>query len=249
MTVDSNQLIEIAKLAGNAIIDVYNSDDLGIESKGGEVPLLTKADKLANDIIITELKKISKLPIISEENNLRNIIDDTFWLVDPLDGTKEFVKRNGEFTVNIALIENEEPIMGVVYAPVLDVLYFGSKRGGAYKLSRGKKEQIKAEFKGKEIKVVTSRSHKDKKTTEYLEKLGKYDEVRMGSSLKLCLVAEGVAAVYPRLGPTCLWDTAAADAIVRAAGGSVRDIEYRPLVYTPSKSINNPFFIVRCNNV
>lgn len=245
MSVDIDELVEIARLAGDAIIDVYNSDDFGIESKGGEVPLLTKADKVANDIIIKELGKISKYPVISEENNIRGVEDDRFWLVDPLDGTKEFVKRNGEFTVNIALIENGEPVIGVVYAPVLKIFYIGSKSDGAYKIANGSKNGIKAEFHEKVKKVVTSRSHKDEKTTEYLSKLGEFEEVSMGSSLKLCLVAEGAAAIYPRLGPTCLWDTAAADAVVRAAGGSVEDTDGKKLIYNPSESIKNPFFIAR----
>lgn len=248
MSIDIHKLVEIARLAGDAIMDVYNSNDFGIENKGGEVPLLTKADKDANNIIVAELKKLSKLPIISEENDVREITNKMFWLVDPLDGTKEFVKRNGEFTVNIALIENDEPVMGVVYAPAIDVTYFGSKDNGSYKITDGIKKPIKAEFHGKVKKVVTSRSHKDEKTVEYLDKLGEYEEVSMGSSLKLCLVAEGDAFVYPRLGPTCLWDTAAADAVVRAAGGSVEDTEGKSLEYIPSKSIKNPFFIVRSKN-
>ena len=240
------QVVLIAKKAGDEILDVYQSDDFGESKKSDQSPL-TKADKAANDAIVKGLSETSDLPIVSEENEIREINGKKFWLVDPLDGTKEFIKRNGEFTVNIALIDNGEPVLGVVHAPVLNVFYIGSEHG-AFKIDNNKKTKINAKFKDKKIKVVASRSHLNEATNKFLEQINDYELISMGSSLKLCLVAEGKAAIYPRLAPTCLWDTAAADAVVRAAGGSVRDENGKTLSYRLTKDMLNPFFIVLAKN-
>ncbi|MGC2166385.1 MAG: 3'(2'),5'-bisphosphate nucleotidase CysQ, partial [Gallionella sp.] len=168
-------------------------------------------------------------------------------LVDPLDGTKEFIKRNGEFTVNIALIENGKPLMGVVYAPVLETCYYAAQGIGAYvQRNNGAARQIKAEscIQGKPIKVVASRSHSDQRTTALLKNIGDHETISMGSSLKLCLVAEGKAACYPRLGPTMEWDTAAAHAIVNEAGGVVCEANGRELRYNKPDLHNPEFFVV-----
>lgn len=240
------QIIAISRGAGDIIMQVYESDDFDVQNKddGDFVSPLTKADRLANQYIVAELGKISELPIVSEENDLREVEGD-FWLVDPLDGTKEFVKRNGEFTVNIALMHDNRPSLGVVYAPVLDVYYCGdAKTQSAFKIVNGEKKGISADQKDGLPRVVVSRSHKDERTVQLLEAIGEHEEVEMGSSLKLCLVAEGVASLYPRLGLTSLWDTAAADAVVTAAGGKVTQLDGKALVYEPEKEILNPFFVV-----
>jgi 3'(2'), 5'-bisphosphate nucleotidase len=170
----------------------------------------------------------------------------SYWLVDPLDGTKEFIKRNGEFTVNIALIEDGVPVMGVVHAPVLDVTYYAERGRGAF-VQRGDAPAtpIRAVLhaKGEPVKVVASRSHSDERTTALLARLGEHECVSMGSSLKLCLVAEGKAHLYPRLGPTMEWDTAAAHAVVNVAGGMVVDSAGEPLRYNKPDLHNSEFFV------
>jgi 3'(2'), 5'-bisphosphate nucleotidase len=240
------KVVEIAQKAGDKIMEIYESRDFGVETKSDESPL-TKADLAANEIITIELKKISDLDIVSEEGN-HETSNDKFWLVDPLDGTKEFIKRNGEFTVNIALIEQGKPVLGVVYAPAKKLLYYGSERAGAFKIENNEKVQIKSIYRGEVPTLVVSRSHRDERINELLNIVGDHKEISMGSSLKLCLIAEGKAQIYPRLAPTCLWDTAAADAIVRIAGGTVVDIEGKLLAYEPQNNIKNPFFITVTQN-
>lgn len=242
------QVEVIARQAGAAIMEVYDSADFNIELKDDKSPL-TKADKLASEIIEVELLKIADYEVISEENNERSGRAERFWLVDPLDGTKEFIKRNGEFTVNIGLIENGRPVLGVVYAPVLDRLYAGVENEGAYVIEASAEPRpIRATFDGSVPVIVTSRSHKDERTQKLLDKIGEYEETSMGSSLKLCLIAEGKAELYPRLAPTYLWDTAAADAVVRSAGGTVKNELGQLLEYYPVKSLKNPYFIVAAEN-
>lgn len=239
---------DIARRAGAAIMAIYETDDFGVEYKDDDSPL-TRADKAANDVIAKNLQKLNDLPIISEENDIRWADSQKYWLVDPLDGTKEFVKRNGEFTVNIALIDNGRPVLGVVYAPAIDVMYWGGEKIGAFKQTADSAPQpIKAEYRGDIPTVVASRSHRDENLQKFLADLGEHKEINMGSSLKLCLVAEGSASVYPRPWPTYLWDTAAAHAVVNAAGGSVRDFEGRELTYSLHDDLKNPFFVVRAAN-
>ena len=244
-----DNVIDIAKKAGDAIMAVYNSDDFNVELKNDDSPL-TKADIAANDVIVAALTKLTpEIPILSEESAKAPYETrqhwKKFWLVDPLDGTKEFIKRNGEFTVNIALIENGKPILGVVYAPVLKHTYSGAESLGAFKQEDNHPQQaIKvADHRNQKLKVVASRSHAGPDLQAFLDKLEDYDVISMGSSLKLCLVAEGKAHLYPRLGPTMEWDTGAAHAVVNAAGGQVNNLDNEPLQYNKAELLN-PFFMV-----
>lgn len=244
------EILEIARQAGKEIMVVYSGVDMGTTRKADDSPL-TLADLASHQTIVTGLSKLTPdIPILSEE--AANIAYDErrewryFWLVDPLDGTKEFIKRNGEFTVNIALIENGVPILGVVYAPVLDVCYYGALGAGAQKVLGNSAAQaitVKSLATDEAIKVVASRSHSDARTQALLDKLGNYECISMGSSLKLCLVAEGEAHFYPRLGPTMEWDTAAAHAVVSAAGGVVQDRGGVDLEYN-KPDLHNPEFFV-----
>lgn len=246
------KVIQISKQAGDAILKVYESDDFDVEKKqddqGFESPL-TRADKAAHETIVDGLSVFSEYDIVSEEGDHHVPSTETWWLVDPLDGTKEFVKRNGEFTVNIALMKGNRPVLGVVYVPVQNVYYCGdAETNVAFKIENANRTDIKAEpLQGKPT-IVVSRSHREGKTQDLLVSIGEFDEISMGSSLKLCLVAEGKASLYPRLAPTSLWDTAAADAVVTAAGGAVKDLEGNVLNYEPAKDILNPYFVVESAN-
>jgi 3'(2'), 5'-bisphosphate nucleotidase len=257
MTLNLSELLtsveRIALDAGAAIMSVY-ARDFSIEEKEDKSPL-TEADKAAQDVIMAGLTALPEdIPVLSEEDAEGFAGADAkgrYWLVDPLDGTKEFIKRNGEFTVNIALIENGRPVLGVVVAPALEVSYLAAEGVGAFKVKweAGKaNERMPIRVAGKPAedaiwRVVGSRSHPSPDLAEWLTQLGRHDMVPMGSSLKLCLVAEGAADVYPRLGPTCLWDTGAAQAVVEQAGGSVETREGQPISYdNPSEKLN-PYFI------
>ncbi|RUO61801.1 3'(2'),5'-bisphosphate nucleotidase CysQ [Pseudidiomarina insulisalsae] len=250
------ELEGVARKAGEAILEIYEAPDFGAriatETKSDESPL-TQADLKAHEIIKTELTQLSEtelaeLPQLSEESAA---IDwdtrknwQTYWLIDPLDGTKEFIKRNGEFTVNIALIHNGNPVAGVVYAPAIDTMYSGAKLLGAYK--NGDRIEARKQLNATPLKIVGSRSHLSAATEDYLNQLIEpYELISMGSSLKLCLVAESKAHRYPRLGPTSEWDTAAAHAIVLAAGGSVSTLDGTPLQYNQKESMLNPHFIAQ----
>jgi len=245
------QINALAKSAGKKILDIYYSD-FDVDFKEDDSPL-TQADTLAHQIICAGLALISPdIPILSEESSAQSIANrlcwSRYWLVDPLDGTKEFVSRNGEFTVNIALIDHGKAIFGVVYAPVLDQLYWGSDEGAFKQESYGGIEQIyvaQTPALQDAWRVVASRTHQNEATKNYLQRFGEVDLVTMGSSLKFCLIAEGVADVYPRLAPTCEWDSAAAQAVVEGAGGCV--LEYpslQPLRYNSTNTLLNPHFIV-----
>lgn len=244
------QVIKIAREAGKAIIEIYGSEDLEIQNKDDEgyVSPLTQADKASHDIIQAGLTGISEYPIISEEGVQDFQLADKFWLVDPMDGTKEFISKNGEFTVNIALIENGEPVLGVVYAPVLNILYAAAE-GKAFKIDA---EQNKIELNPdpgeRDVpKIVVSRNHKGEELAEILSRFGAHEETDVGSSLKFCYLAEGKAQAYPRFVPTYLWDTAAADAVLRSTGGQIRALNGNNLVYKPEENIKNPFFIATAN--
>ena len=229
--------------------------DFGIYEKDDKSPL-TEADLAAHKIIVAGLEAISDLPILSEES--ADIDWSTrqswskYWLVDPLDGTKEFIKKNGEFTVNIALIDDGKPVLGVVYAPALNKSYLGAKSVGAFVEDETGEKSIKpsAYADGDIWQVVGSRSHQSPEISAFLEALnGETELVAMGSSLKLCLVAEGKAHLYPRLGPTSEWDTGAAQAVVEAAGGKVTVVvdgkdTQQPLRYNQKESVLNPYFLV-----
>ena len=244
-------VIEVAKEAGAAILSVYNDEaSFETELKDDKSPL-TRADKLANEVIVEGLEKLPEIyPIISEEN--KQIAYDerknfeTFWLVDPLDGTKEFIKRNGEFTVNIALVKNGSPIMGVVYVPVSQDLYWAVKGEGAYYGSFDDAQRLLAnEYKLTDsgLRVVCSRSHINQATQDFIDKLDAPEAVSKGSSLKFLLIASGKAEVYPRMGPTMEWDTGAAQIILEESGGSILQLETNePLEYN-KENLLNPYFI------
>ena len=239
----------IAREAGIAIMSFYHQQRSIVEKEDGSP--LTDADTAAHHFIVSALKTLApsihilseeSVPDFSEPNK-----DGFYWLVDPLDGTKEFISCNGEFTVNIALIENGHPILGVVYAPALNVIYSARKGFGSYKQNDGSMRkrigEIHREFGKRNIKIVSSRSHADEKLQVWLKKFESYETITMGSSLKFCLVAEGLADVYPRFGPTCFWDTAAAQCVVEEAGGSVLDLNGFSLTYHLNKPYLNPSFI------
>lgn len=254
-------VISIAKKAGEEILNLYNSS-IDVVCKKDKSPL-TEADKRANKVIENGLKKISDYPILSEEG--KNIPYHLrkkwkyFWLVDPLDGTKEFLKKNGEFTTNIALICENKPVFGVVYAPAIDVLYYGGEKIGAYKIENSNIIDLNKntkKTKDKNLTIVVSKSHIDEETKNFVENLRKkfkdLKTVSIGSSLKICLVAEGKADLYPRLAPTMEWDTAAAHAILQGTGGKI--VEYRkvsdinhlkdfPEIVYNKESLLNPHFV------
>jgi 3'(2'), 5'-bisphosphate nucleotidase len=219
--VNIQDIVTIAKEAGNAIMQIYKQD-FKVEYKQDSSPL-TLADKKANDIIEDGLNRLSvSFPILSEEGKETPYEDrkhwEYFWLIDPLDGTKEFIKKNGEFTVNIALIYKDTPVLGVVYAPALDVCYWAKQGVGAFK--DGQKLPIKTANQRNTYKIVASRSHMSDETQAFIDTIDTQKEkelISIGSSLKICLVAEGEADIYPRLGPTMEWDTGAAHAIVNEA--------------------------------
>lgn len=253
------EMIKIAKDAGQAIMEVYAKDSFKQQTKEDNSPV-TEADFKAHHVIIDGLKKaFPEIPAFSEESADITYEDRKNWkeyfLIDPLDGTKEFIKRNDEFTVNIALIRNQIPVLGVVYAPALELLYYNTDSDSAFKEHEGKKERLPTGKSDKErFVMVASRSHMNDQTKAFLEDLKcKYDHVdlvSMGSSLKLCLVAEGAADAYPRLGPTSEWDTAAAHAVVKASGGEVYQYGTKePLVYNKENILNPSFEVTRSSNL
>ena len=249
-------LLRIAKTAGNAILSVYQrAGDIDVTIKDDNSPL-TEADRDAHEIIIAELKEFTpSIPILSEESDGTSVDErlswSRYWLVDPLDGTKEFIKRNGEFTVNIALINNGAPELGIVHVPVTNISYLGKTGVGAWKVAAtGEADAISiANFalNQGQVRIVASRSHRgdllDQLINTMEAELGKAEVVSMGSSLKICLLAEGKADIYPRLAPTSEWDTAAAHAVLAAAGGDIVDTEFQALRYNQKESLLNPHFI------
>lgn len=243
--------IDAAVAAGREILAVYNSDDFQVESKSDHSPL-TKADRISHQIIVQSLEK-TEIPVLSEEGAAIPFETrkdwEPYWLIDPLDGTKEFIKRNGEFTVNIALVSKGQPVLGVVYVPVSKTLYWGEQFKGSWRqIGDSEAESLPLDFQDKPYKVIASRSHLSAETEDFINKLKElHPSLEMdssGSSLKLCRVAEGSADAYPRFAPTMEWDTAAADALCRAAGCNVIDVESRnPLRYNKTDLLN-PWFLV-----
>jgi len=252
------QISNAALKAGNEILSIYNAG-FTISTKTDQSPV-TEADLSANSIITEALKPIG-LPILSEEGEKADYEKRSkwskFWMVDPLDGTKEFINRNGEFTVNIALIENGKPTMGVIYIPVTKTLYFADKK--AFKIDNFNQPLMleKLYLQAQELPlsttrlnytILSSRSYLNETTKNYIKQkekqLGKVDVIQKGSSLKLCLIAEGSADIYPRFAPTMEWDIAAGHAIINASGGTVKDWETKkPLSYN-KENLKNPFFLV-----
>lgn len=256
--IDVKKIIAIAEAAGTEIMKIYDTDDFAVTDKSDNSPL-TKADKAGNEVIVTALKQAyPEIPIISEENKMIAYADrkdwNYFWLVDPLDGTKEFIKKNGEFTVNIALIRGGKPVLGVVGIPAKNHMYYAVENMGAFKIDENGVETklFVNEPKADEIALIGSRSHPSPEFDAYLKdtesKFATVNFVPAGSSLKFCLVAEGKADVYPRLGPTMEWDTAAGHALVLEAGARVKvygqdmDLQYN------KENLLNPFFIVERAN-
>ncbi len=249
--IDSCQYLDgvraITLEAGRCILDVYERGFEVAEKADGSP--LTAADRGAQEIIAAGLKRLSPdVPLLSEESAAVAFEErrawTRFWLVDPLDGTKEFVSRNGEFTVNIALIEAGRPVLGVVYVPVLGMTYYACRGQGAFKHKGAEAPRaLRARARPDDKPIVaTSRSHPSAFLAAFLARLGPHDTVSMGSSLKFCLVAEGAADLYPRLGPTMEWDTAAAQCVVEEAGGVVLDRDGRALTYN-KRDLHNPWFV------
>lgn len=247
-----DQVVDLARRASDAILAVYNGPDFDVEAKADDSPL-TAADRAAHRVIEDGLRRLTPdIPLLSEEGRDIPFAErrhwDRFWLVDPLDGTKEFIKRNGEFTVNIALIENGRPVWGVIVAPALETTYVGTVGDGAWKQQGdGQRQplQVQTPSPGGGHAVVKSRSHPSGELATFLATIEIDESVPVGSSLKFCAVAEGRATLYPRFGPTMEWDTGAGQAIVEAAGGCVVLTDQRdtPLRYN-KESLLNPFFIV-----
>ena len=249
------EIIRIAELAGRKILEIYNRDEeLRVMKKGDNSPL-TEADLAAHNIIISHLKELDDTPIVSEEGTEGDPVSSKIcWLVDPLDGTKEFIKRNGMFTVNIALMQKEKehwkPIFGVVHAPVTKTTWWGGL-------------MIPAERQGPDgsglmmvqphppslpVRLVASGSHRSELDEKFAQTLGNYNLIRMGSSLKACIIAEGNADLYPRFGPTSCWDIAAAHAIVSSAGGLVLNAQGNTLNYDITGDVLNPYFLIASDN-
>ena len=257
-----NIAITAAIKAGREILKIYNNSDFLVEKKADNSPL-TAADKASHDEIEKQLRS-TNIPILSEEGTEIAYNErkkwETFWLIDPLDGTKEFIKKNDEFTVNIALIKKGNPVMGIIFVPVLQVLYIGIKGEGAWKLKtrnievtfeeiKNKGQQLPEPNKNKIFSIVGSRSHMSKETEEYINELKKQHEqidiISRGSSLKICMVAEGLANEYPRFGPTMEWDTAAGHAIANAAGKKLWLTDLSDELNYNKENLLNPFFIVK----
>lgn len=242
-----HELCEIARQAGTEILRHYEGT-VEVQRKADDSPV-TAADDAANDLIVAALRRLTpKVPIVAEESVARGDVPETaggsFWLVDPLDGTKEFISRNGEFTVNIALIEDGRPTMGVVLAPAIGELYSGAAGLGAFLATDTEPAmKIAARPQAEDGAVVlVSRSHRDKATDEYLSEVKVKDERSAGSSLKFCVVAAGEADIYPRMGRTMEWDTAAGHAVLSAAGGRVETLDGDELVYD-KPGFENPWFV------
>ena len=251
--IDLERIVTVAKDAGDAIMEIYNRD-FKVKYKDDKSPL-TEADTKSNEIICNALAKdYPEIPMLSEENKEVPYAErkdwEYYWCIDPIDGTKEFIKKNGEFTVNIALIYKDTPVLGVVYAPALGDMYKAKKDEGAFKNN----EKLPLEVNNtpeKSLKVVASKSHLSKETQAFIDDLAKgtecIEQVSKGSSLKLVMVAEGVADIYPRLAPTMEWDTGAADAVVREAGkmSYQYDNDQRDVMVYNKENLLNPWFVIK----
>tara|TARA_X000001036_G_scaffold174116_1_gene164777 strand:- start:1154 stop:1918 length:765 start_codon:yes stop_codon:yes gene_type:complete len=243
-----NNILQISKDAGEEILSIYKSGAFEIESKNDSSPL-TKADKVSNEIICESLKKLNPdIPIISEENCdvtfSERVNWERYWLIDPLDGTKEFIKKNGEFTVNIALIENGKATMGIIFAPVCNQYFWGDEKLGSYSSTDLKEfKKISISKRESKIKILCSRSHPSNELEEFLSTYDDYEIIKKGSSLKFCLIANGTADIYPRFGPTSEWDIAAGSAVLRYAGGSIKTLQGEELLFNKKDSYINEYFI------
>ena len=248
-----NSIKTLMEDADKAILKIYNSIDFGNKIKKDDTPV-TKADLAAHNVLLSGLKALTPdIPIVSEEDAKSHYIprnNSIYWLIDPLDGTKEFIKRNGEFTCNLALIEHNKPTLGFITIPAKNELYFGGKSFGAFVKNLNKELlQLKHYKKAGVTRIVASKSHLNEETKKFINKqLGKIEIVQAGSSLKFLKIASGEADLYPRLAPTCEWDTAAGHAILEGAGGQVlQAYNNKPLIYGKSE-ILNPHFIASILN-
>jgi 3'(2'), 5'-bisphosphate nucleotidase len=259
-------IFSIIREAGDEILKVYQGNDFQVEIKSDETPL-TLADKRSNKVIVNGLKELFPgVPFLSEESKKTPYQErkgwEYFWLIDPLDGTKEFIKRNGEFSINLALINNGCPIFGILYLPVLGLFYFANKGQGAYKIEmdgriiklplKKRDKHVEGET-SKTIRVILSKSHFTWETNDYVEKIKKhYHQIEMisvGSAMKLAYLAEGQADIYPRLAPTMEWDIAAGQIIVEETGSKVVDFyKKKPLFYN-KEDLRNPWFVAFRNNI
>ena len=244
----AHEVVNLARRAGEAILEVYKTD-FEVQEKEDRSPL-TEADLASQKIIVAGLKELTpEIPVLAEETGElpyeQRSSWERSWLVDPLDGTREFVKKNGEFTVNIAMIEGGKPVLGVVHAPVLGVSYWASRGNGAWRQADGTADRISvAPPASRELRVVMSRSHANEATQRFLERLEQEYEVNAvskGSSLKMCLVATGEAHVYPRTGPTMEWDVAAAQCVVEEAGGELVTFDGQPMRFNRPELLNESF--------
>ena len=241
-------VVALAREAGRAILGIY-AQAFTVQEKSDQSPL-TEADLAAERILAAGLRRLApEVPVLSEESEAvawkTRSTWDWLWVVDPLDGTREFVQRNGEFTVNVALVHRHRPVLGVVHAPVLETDYYACDGYGAFRsagnvMARPIRVQVPA---ARPVRVVGSRSHRGSSLDTFLERIGPHELVATGSSLKFCLVADGSADVYPRLGPTSEWDTAAGQCVLEQAGGQVVDLDGRPLAYNARPELLNPHFV------
>jgi 3'(2'), 5'-bisphosphate nucleotidase len=251
------EIFKIIKKAGNEILKVYSGNDFQVETKSDKTPL-TLADKKSNDVIVKSLIELfPEVPILSEESKKTPYHErkewEYLWFVDPLDGTKEFIEKNGEFSINLALIKDDKPIFGILYLPVLDILYYAGEGQGAYKIEKNDKTiGLKSEKDNKNdidrmIKVIFSKSHYNQETREYVDRIKKQychtEMISVGSAMKLAYLAEGKADIYPRLSTTMEWDIAAGQIIVEEAGGKVIDfLGEKSLIYN-KEDLRNPWFV------
>ena len=241
---------KIAEEAGQAILDIYQQEDIEFQIKSDQSPL-TQADETSHQIIVEALNKLTpEIPILSEEGEQLEGDIKTFWCVDPLDGTKEFIKKNGEFTVNIALIENHQPVLGVIHIPVANETFMALQGEGAFKIQNNQKQAlIKQTGKSHSPSIFSvSRSHLNEKTKTFIN-FYQARTIPAGSSLKLTMLAEGKADAYPRFGPTSLWDMAAGHAILRETGGEIYTLNHQPLVYNVKQTLNPDLIAVRDKNM
>jgi 3'(2'), 5'-bisphosphate nucleotidase len=246
-------LLDFLRTLTPKILEIYHQDKINIQTKSDHSPL-TEADLFSHKAILEFLKKLTPdIPIISEETeNQINIKSSRFWLVDPLDGTREFIAKTDDFSINVALVENNIPILGIIYAPVFDVSYYAIKNKGAFKkIANQTSEKIHVRKLNTELPIViASRRHGDnQKLQEFFNKFKNYERLSRGSAIKFCLIAEGAADIYPRFGETFFWDTAAGQCIVEEAGGHVVDAKGKPLRYNGAPPYLNSYFFAIGNGL
>ena len=245
ININIEDIKKVAIEAGKKILEVYGTDDFQVETKGDDSPL-TVADRMSHEVIVAGLEKLDLgFPILSEEGDPGDFEArkdwPVFWCVDPLDGTKEFVKRNGEFTVNIALIDGKYPVMGVIYVPVTDTTYFSDSNGAYMQVGNAAPQKLQVQGREKDLVGVGSRSHSSEAEQQVMEMFGVTDTISRGSSLKFCMVAEGKADIYFRKNPTMEWDTAAGQAIIEGSGGVVLNKDNERFHYNKAVLRNDSF--------